>query len=965
MARNIKDNFVDGLLQIAIFLSLIKTNLRQINTSPAISDQFDSGVSNWGQLEVSPIINTYNNDRWNPMLGVSVHPKHVENDRVEEVLRRVHSLAGYRTFERLSTRIEAFLLEEGGDASISAGRGGLRVDAVTNQASTLNIIGEEPSKDDMDLIDVLWRQDIDLGGLEDVSLMRELEKREEMRLHNKQEEETIEQLIHTFDFSQQLNYTQPESSNHILNTPEIQLNPQSPFQTFSSFLNHTDPPIQWNNTALTSPPPLLHPPPILLSNQAPLFNQTSTNHTQEPHVSITTTLNTQVDNTLMGNVSVSRDTYVLNYQLEENVNLFVDNNHSATQCSSGSGSSRNDTTITTNNYTTTDNTINDINNYNNNNSGVVASESNLDSFLNGILSDVSLSTPSEFPSQSTHTTSNNSGSPHTTTTTLNNNSNNIEYLGGFIDEFHINEQFGSLEDILGMDDFTDDLFLQQQQQYSQQQQNTQQQQLLSPSSSSTPPHFSLNNQDLLFMSGDDDNDYLNTQLSHNNKNLYNNNTHNNNKSNNTTFPDDLLLTELTDDSTFMELLNATDQFSLLADDNNEQHNSDSALSSTEREGPVDSKSLPPLTFPPHNNNYYEGLSSTTNHSSHHNTSGSISDQDFQNIHPSLNPDSFNHINTTTNISSTNHTDHIVSATTTHDHNYCLPTPVTTIKTDPDAIPSCSRFEPTNHTTNNYNSHDFEADFKPPLFPVRKSKRRSSTYKQDTDEEDEDEDYVINPDGDDDDDDDDEDYYGEDGHAFLYSSKVKNSDFDFKYPIKNKKASPSSPSAASSCRGKDDLKAVQMGIPFDVDEIIHCQAERFNEMVTHRKLTGEQVQLIKDIRKRGKNKLAAQNCRKRKLDVISALEEELDGLKEDREMEVMRRRKAMMSLQEMKQKIASMQAQILSSLSETRVVGAANGSAEFVVVDGQSNAEQTPSTAVFILPRDKCPSDTNKSRRKRK
>lgn len=147
MARNIKDNFVDGLLQIAIFLSLIKTNLRQINTSPAISDQFDSGVSNWGQLEVSPIINTYNNDRWNPMLGVSVHPKHVENDRVEEVLRRVHSLAGYRTFERLSTRIEAFLLEEGGDASISAGRGGLRVDAVTNQASTLNIIGEEPSKD--------------------------------------------------------------------------------------------------------------------------------------------------------------------------------------------------------------------------------------------------------------------------------------------------------------------------------------------------------------------------------------------------------------------------------------------------------------------------------------------------------------------------------------------------------------------------------------------------------------------------------------------------------------------------------------------------------------------------------------------------------------------------------------------------------------------------------------------------
>ena len=47
----------------------------------------------------------------------------------------------------------------------------------------------------MDLIDVLWRQDIDLEGLEDVSLIRELEKSEEIRLHKKQEEVNIIHLL--------------------------------------------------------------------------------------------------------------------------------------------------------------------------------------------------------------------------------------------------------------------------------------------------------------------------------------------------------------------------------------------------------------------------------------------------------------------------------------------------------------------------------------------------------------------------------------------------------------------------------------------------------------------------------------------------------------------------------------------------------------------------------------------------
>ena len=140
MARNIKENFVDGLVKIAIFLSLLKTNWRDVGTNPGITENVHFHASNLGQLEVSPIINIYDNNRWNPVLGASVHPKHVENDRIEDVLRRVHRLAGYRSYENIDTRIEAFLLEDGTEARLPVTHG------VNNQATNLNP-GEEPSKD--------------------------------------------------------------------------------------------------------------------------------------------------------------------------------------------------------------------------------------------------------------------------------------------------------------------------------------------------------------------------------------------------------------------------------------------------------------------------------------------------------------------------------------------------------------------------------------------------------------------------------------------------------------------------------------------------------------------------------------------------------------------------------------------------------------------------------------------------
>ena len=136
------------------------------------------------------------------------------------------------------------------------------------------------------------------------------------------------------------------------------------------------------------------------------------------------------------------------------------------------------------------------------------------------------------------------------------------------------------------------------------------------------------------------------------------------------------------------------------------------------------------------------------------------------------------------------------------------------------------------------------------------------------------------------------------------------------------------------------------------------------MVANKSLSGEQIQLIKDIRKRGKNKLAAQNCRKRKLDVITTLEEEIENLKVQQETEIERRQKSLSMLEDMKKKMVSLQDQILSSLRDsmrgTTDSGQNAGGEDELVI------EQTSSGGVFIVPRNDSTTEINsRARRKRK
>ncbi|XP_037330343.2 nuclear factor erythroid 2-related factor 3 [Pungitius pungitius] len=77
--------------------------------------------------------------------------------------------------------------------------------------------------------------------------------------------------------------------------------------------------------------------------------------------------------------------------------------------------------------------------------------------------------------------------------------------------------------------------------------------------------------------------------------------------------------------------------------------------------------------------------------------------------------------------------------------------------------------------------------------------------------------------------------------------------------------------------RDELRARAMCIPFSVLQIVNMPVEEFLEVLEGHGFSADQVTLLRDIRRRGKNKLAAQNCRKRKLDAITGLQEEVERL----------------------------------------------------------------------------------------
>ncbi|XP_066258841.1 segmentation protein cap'n'collar isoform X1 [Euwallacea similis] len=115
--------------------------------------------------------------------------------------------------------------------------------------------------------------------------------------------------------------------------------------------------------------------------------------------------------------------------------------------------------------------------------------------------------------------------------------------------------------------------------------------------------------------------------------------------------------------------------------------------------------------------------------------------------------------------------------------------------------------------------------------------------------------------------------------------------------------------------RDEKRARALNIPISVDDIINLPMDEFNERLSKYDLSEAQLSLIRDIRRRGKNKVAAQNCRKRKLDQILSLADEVKEMR-DRKMSVMNEHKyAVGELKRMKDKYQQLYRHVFQNLRD--------------------------------------------------
>ncbi|XP_071387965.1 nuclear factor erythroid 2-related factor 2a isoform X1 [Centroberyx affinis] len=141
--------------------------------------------------------------------------------------------------------------------------------------------------------------------------------------------------------------------------------------------------------------------------------------------------------------------------------------------------------------------------------------------------------------------------------------------------------------------------------------------------------------------------------------------------------------------------------------------------------------------------------------------------------------------------------------------------------------------------------------------------------------------------------------------------------------------------------RDEQRAKALQIPFTVDMIINLPVDDFNELMSKHQLGEAQLALVRDIRRRGKNKVAAQNCRKRKMENIVGLEYDLDSLKEEKERLLREKSRNSSNLREMKQQLSSLYLEVFSTLRDEK--GNPYSPSDY-------SLQQTTDGSIFLVPR---------------
>ncbi|CAN0009789.1 unnamed protein product [Bubo scandiacus] len=122
--------------------------------------------------------------------------------------------------------------------------------------------------------------------------------------------------------------------------------------------------------------------------------------------------------------------------------------------------------------------------------------------------------------------------------------------------------------------------------------------------------------------------------------------------------------------------------------------------------------------------------------------------------------------------------------------------------------------------------------------------------------------------------------------------------------------------------RDARRALALTLPIGPEAIVNLPVEDFNALLGRARLSGAELALARDIRRRGKNKVAAQKCRQRKLEAIARLQAELGRLGRERERLLRARGQAERALGALRRDLARVSAQVLGALRD----GAGNSAA---------------------------------------
>ncbi|XP_022081666.1 nuclear factor erythroid 2-related factor 1-like isoform X2 [Acanthaster planci] len=154
--------------------------------------------------------------------------------------------------------------------------------------------------------------------------------------------------------------------------------------------------------------------------------------------------------------------------------------------------------------------------------------------------------------------------------------------------------------------------------------------------------------------------------------------------------------------------------------------------------------------------------------------------------------------------------------------------------------------------------------------------------------------------------------------------------------------------------RDEKRARSLKVPVPIDKIINLPVDAFNDMLKKYELNDAQLTLIRDIRRRGKNKVAAQNCRKRKINALVSVEVNIDSLKVEKEQLQLEREQIDKETSDMQARYEQLYSEVFQSMCDEH--GDPVDPNEFTL-------QQMPDGSMFLVPRNSTDLDKDKNTEK--